>query len=193
MWMACVIKLLFRVGSRDTMWSLHISGRQMAILAVVCGGNAWIIGRSEGIIRMAICTFAGCLLTACVMDLSEHMVYRYVWVAAGISAVILCVMGNRAAGLFGYVVFVLIQQTVFARMYGRADCHAFCVCAAVLMAFGGSFSDYVTHMMLSFTILTIVQLGRKNVLPSGRLKIPVPMLPYITAGFWLWLDFGMQK
>ncbi|MBR1853937.1 MAG: hypothetical protein IJ794_12480 [Lachnospiraceae bacterium] len=90
-----------------------------------------------------------------------------------------------------WLLFAALQQFLFARMYGRADCHAFCCCGAIWMFEGGGFTLCVLHMVISFVLLTVVQLGRRNVTKKGRLKQAVPMLPYITAGFWicqLWVN-----
>lgn len=144
----------------------------------------------------AVCVFGGCMLAACVMDLKEQAVYRYIWPAAGLPVAFL-LWTNRADLLWDrsreFAVFAALQQLLFGRMYGRADCHAFCACAAVMLAWGQGFESYVIHMAIVFGLLTCVQLCRGNVTVRGRLKTPVPLLPYITAGFWLWVDFARRK
>lgn len=136
--------------------------------------------------------FSGSMALACIMDLREQMVYRFVWLIGGVGGVLLLLeMGGGNVTELG--VFLLLQQCLFSQFYGRADCHAYCVCAMVLCAFGMSMQDYLIHMLITFAILTFVQLVRGNILRTGRLREPVPLIPYITAAFALWVDFSAEK
>lgn len=142
--------------------------------------------------------FAAGLIVAAVMDLWEQMVYRFVWWAAGAAASAMWFMrpgaGAPPEGSVGQLVlYILLQQTVFGHFYGRADCHAFSVCALGMAALGMEFKDYLAHMALTFGALAAVQLMLGNVARSGRLKRPVPLIPYIVAAFWLWVDFTVGK
>ena len=167
------------------------------LLCVVSEGlNLWCNCHSPFFWKIAGAMFGGCLLAASVMDLAEHMVYRYVWFCFG-SIVICCVILNelmlwnilqagagRVLQWKEWLIFVILQQVVFANMYGRADCHAFCCCGAVWMLEGKGFDHCVQHLAVSFGLLVITQVIRGNINRHGRLKQPVPMLPYITVGFW---------
>lgn len=139
--------------------------------------------------------FVGSMVAACIMDVKEQLVYRFVWLiaAAGVSAVIVAVrmrgVGMNIASLTDLVLFVMLQQLWFGRFYGRADCHAFCVSAFMLWASGFVLLDYVMHMLLAFVGLALIQLMRRNVRRNGQLKKPVPMIPYIAVALWVWVDF----
>ena len=91
--------------------------------------NEGIILSAENLMRLVgISVWGACLLTACVMDLENCMIYNYVWWVGGIATTISMVMGTGER-LGGLVLFILLQELFFCRMYGRADCHAFSVCA----------------------------------------------------------------
>lgn len=128
---------------------------------------------------------SGGLLAAWVMDVETHLIYDFVWWISGSAALLLWIVsGNFRAVWWDVFCFIMLQQILFGRLYGRADCHAFSVCAPVLGAFGMTMQDYLVHMLISFCILTTIQLVRGNVDSRGRLKEPVPFLPCIVVGFW---------
>lgn len=138
---------------------------------------------------------AGSLLGACIMDIKEQMVYRFLWLIGGVGALVLVTCRMQEAGvecseLIDLGIFIAIQQVWFARFYGRADCHAFSVCATAMVALEMDMLDYMMHMILAFVGLAVVQIIRCNVARNGRLKKPVPLIPYITVAFWLWVDFA---
>lgn len=130
--------------------------------------------------------FVGCLLAACIMDVETKLVYRYVWIAAFVPLLILFWTADKSPSQAGWtelMIFTLLQQVLFSHVYGRADSHAFCVCAMAFTIFGGGFAECVVHMAISFLLLCIIQVYRKNVTVKGKLKVPVAMVPYITVGF----------
>lgn len=148
--------------------------------------------------NLGITVFGGSMLFACIMDLKEQMVYRFVWLIAGGAAGVLMVLhaldtGFEISRLCDLILFFGIQQLWFCRFYGRADCHAFCVCAAVMASMELGFKNWLLHMLNTFLGLSIVQLVRRNVGQDGKLKNPVPLIPYITVAFWLWVDFKCGK
>ena len=127
---------------------------------------------------------SGGLLAAWVMDVETHMIYDFVWWISGSAAFLLLVFSENARIVrWDITVFIVLQQLVFGRLYGRADCHAFSVCALVEGAFGMTMQDYLMHMLIALCILTVVQLAKSNVTGDGRLKEPVPFLPYIAVSF----------
>jgi hypothetical protein len=206
---------LLHLGSRDPDWSMRFSGA--VACAVSFGGLCSIVsiavaaenrtaGTWPGWVFLGI--FAGCLLTAAVMDWWEKMVYRFVWwVGGGAAGLFLLtqigqhlslnemgsVLWGRESPLWGLGIFLILQQQIFGRFYGRADCHAFCVCAVLMTAFGLRLADYLMHMMLTFGALTVVQLCRRNVTSRGKLREPKALVPYIAVCFWLWVDFAAGK
>lgn len=207
------VRGLFLLGSRDEQWSLRLTGkdrRRLAFLGalnVICiagmstGMNTDVENLAEivfwksalwGKIWWSI--FAGCLLAAAVMDWWERMVYRFVWLAAGAAAgLLLCGKICDGTVWLHLIIYVVLQELFFARFYGRADCHAFCVCAAMLTVLGMSFRDYLIHMALVFGSLTLIQGMRGNITKNGQLRSPVPLVPYIVAAFWFLVDFTARK
>lgn len=156
---------------------------------------------------------AGCLLMACVTDCQNCMVYHYVWWVGGAASIFLLgfswlgmfwkepscreplcpdcnydclklVVRAAAERLFPVLLFALLQKKLFFRMYGRADCHAFTVCAAAECGIGLGMKEYLVHMLLAFLLLGVVQGLQGNIGRKGNLKEDVAFLPYITISFW---------
>ncbi|MBR1930039.1 MAG: hypothetical protein IJ833_00995 [Lachnospiraceae bacterium] len=137
---------------------------------------------------------AGCLILACITDCTICSVYQFIWWpawSAEMGMVLLRILGYHKKGLpiresiLGLVVFVLLQEYFFARMYGRADCHAFVTCALAEWIRGMDMIVYPMHMAVAFGLLALVQGACGNISRTGRLKVAKPFLPYITAGFWI--------
>lgn len=137
---------------------------------------------------------AVCLLFACITDCRSREVYNVTWWAAGMAAGAL-LLGKRDrldAGILSELgSFILLQLVLFTKMYGRADCYAFSVCAVAETAAGLSLAGYLLHMLLSFALLAFVQALRHNIDRGGNLRQPVPFLPYITLAFWALLWYSV--
>lgn len=89
--------------------------------------------------------------------------------------------GNYA----GVAVFCLLQLAVFSRLYGFGDCLVFMMCALYLaIGYGRGLLDDLLLMLVTYCLLTIVQLVCRNV-RRGRLEKPVAMIPYIAAAMAL--------
>lgn len=138
------------------------------------------------------------LLAASRMDLRTMTVRRWVWAAGGIPVLGLLLrnalaqaggLRETAVSCLFLLLFFALQQGLFARMYGRADCHAFCLCAAAFALMGYGFELWIEHMALAYVLLAVAQALRRNIARTGNLKKPVPFLPYITVSFVLWVDF----
>lgn len=139
-------------------------------------------------------TIAACLLFACVTDCRSCEVYNFTWwIAGGAAGILLLWGGGQPDGvqLLELGVFILLQLKLFPKMYGRADCYAFSVCAVAEAAAGLSLAGYFLHMLLSFLFLAFVQALRHNIGSKGRLREPVPFLPYITLAFWALLWYSV--
>ncbi len=135
-----------------------------------------------------------CLLFACITDCRSCQVYNVTWWVSGAAAMILLLQrrDRLEKSIFlelGF--FVLLQLLLFSKMYGRADCYAFGVCAVAEAAAGLSLAGFLFHMLLSFTLLAFVQAIRHNIDRRGNLRRPVPFLPYITLAFWALLWYSV--
>ena len=131
-----------------------------------------------------------CFLAAAVMDYRTCRVYRlFWWIALGADILLwVCkadtILYSRLPEL---IFFCLLQELFFSKMYGRADCHGFCVGAVTLFCLGGSLWDFVMLMAYSFGLLFVVQAFRRNINKQGNLKKPVAFIPYLTTSFLLYL------
>ena len=129
-----------------------------------------------------------CYIIACVQDLRTCRVVNLLWWISGAAGTVLLLLqrnGRIGEALPGLLFFICLQQFLFSRMYGRADCHAFSVCALPLASLVVGLRGYLEQMLLAFLFLAIVQFFRKNIAENGNLKRPVPFLPYITLAFFL--------
>lgn len=161
---------------------------------------------AEGILLSLL---AGGLLAAACMDAESCYVYNYVWwwclLWTGVLAAVPVggqhtngglwritdgIHGNCIRQAAAALLFVILQQYLFARMYGRADSHAFSVCALAGCRWGGDMLWFLLHMLAAVTLLAVVQLWKGNVTRGGRLRTPKPFIPYIMITFWgeiLWM------
>ena len=178
---------------------------------VLAGGMAgdflmWCMAQGEPFLgKLFLAVIWGCFLLACITDVAICQVYNFVWWISGAAAMALlwlrCHM-NRDLGISGPIhtmgsmdvpsgsilalmVFCALQLIIFARLYGVADCYAFCVCAIVECAYGAGMGDFLMHMLLAVGLLLPVQAAKRNLNRYGNLKKPVPFLPYITLSFYL--------
>lgn len=137
---------------------------------------------------------AVCLLFACITDCRTREVYNVTWWAAGAAAAMLLLAEKERLDIYFLLelgFFILLQLLLFPRMYGRADCYAFSVCAVAEAAAGLSLAGFFLHMLLSFIFLAFVQALRHNIGKGGNLRRPVPFLPYITLAFWALLWYSV--
>lgn len=151
----------------------------------------------RGLVPFLWSLIGGCLLLAGITDLALCRVYNFVWwvaLAAGGTLLGMGVTGRMENGghvrheiclLIQLLLFFLLQFGVFGRTYGKADCYAFCACAVAVASLGGTMIGYLTHMILAYLFLILVQLQKRNISRRGCLKNPVPFLPYISISFWM--------
>ena len=183
---------LWLIGWLDHRIEPGKSVRVAVFMACILGDvlSGLILGQGEFLTRLSLSLLMGCLLLACITDIATCQVYNFVWWISGAAATALLV-GRRpeASAVWEVLLFGVIQMTLFARMYGKADCYAFCTCAVAEAGLGFGPAGFLMHMLVSFLMLAAVQAARRNIGPGGRLKKPVPFLPYITAGFYLMLIY----
>lgn len=185
---------LFLIGRLDR--TVEFSGRVKAAIALAGMAGSMLLNRKPepGLLpRLLLSLFIGCLLLACVTDLAICQVHNFVWWVAGSAGGLLFFERLRRVPegnghlVSELAVFCVIQLVVFGRLYGRADCYAFCVCAVMEAALGIGLKGFLVHMLFSLGLLTAKQAVRKNIGHDGNLRRPVPFLPYITAGMYLML------
>ncbi len=140
--------------------------------------------------------FAAALGHAAAMDRKYQRVRRGIWLWTGAAAAFLFVvraderLEEYSGAIPGILCFILLQFTLFAKLYGLADCFAFSCCGIFIGAFGGGLRECLLHMLLSTGILGTVQFCRGNVNRSGNLKEPKAFIPYIAVALpviVLWL------
>lgn len=177
-----------------------------AVVILVIGGmdgrlpeeNRLVIQGAQEILCSLL---AGGLLAAACMDAVHSYVYNYVWwwclpwtgillglpVSEAYMEDGVCRITDRFSiqQAAAVALFVLLQQILFAQMYGRADCHAFSVCALAGCAWQGNLLWFLIHMLSALTLLAAVQFCRRNVTPDGKLHVPKPFIPYIVVTFWV--------
>ena len=177
--------------------------RDSMILFGYCGIHSVLIchiSPMNAAATLLLSVLAGCLLFACMTDCKTCMVFQFTWWMAGIVGGVLlfrsftkdCIVLwsgelQREQRLLSLLLYILLQEVIFCRAYGRADCHAVGICAIVENAFGMNLLGYLIHMLLAFGGLAITQAFRHNINRKGNLKQPVAFLPYITISFWVLL------
>lgn len=127
------------------------------------------------------------LLYASAEDIRCQRVRRVLWwFVGGAGMGVLLIRRECTPGiLLDLFCFGAMQFLLFAKMYGKADCHAF-LCGGILLAsYGGTLREYLLHMLISIGLLGFMQLLRGNVNSKGNLKNPVAFIPYITAGLFV--------
>lgn len=175
-------------------------GIKACLLAAGVAGGAlleWIYGPGEFLSRLPLAMLLGCLLLACATDVVICQVYNLVWWIGGAASAMLLwrrlwlsdIPEDCVGILIDLTVFCVIQLKLFGRLYGKADCYAFCVCAVAGAGIGMRLELFMTHMAMAFVLLVPVQFSRRNIGTGGKLKEPVPFLPYITAAFYLLMIF----
>lgn len=178
-----------------TVWRMILWIVSIACNGTVCVHNACTMQGNEGTgavicICIGLIIVAKCLLAAADMDLRTCTVYNYLWWLIGgvglfLFAVQAVMQGRQLYKIADLVIFLLLQEFFFYKMYGRADCHGFAVCAVVGDSFGMGLREFLLHMLLAFGLLGMVQLIKKNVGTNGNLKKPVPFVPYLAVTFWV--------
>lgn len=174
----------------------------ISMLLIYISNTHFAENELAGIVLLGL--MAGCLLFASVTDSLQCEVYQFTWWISGGAAILLWgyhMYYHNVSVVTGYSViaksavtielfllllcYILLQEMFFVGMYGRADCHAFSVCAVTECALGMDIRWYFLHMTLAFCLLTIVQALRCNIGSTGRLKCEAAFIPYITLSFWM--------
>lgn len=89
------------------------------------------------------------------------------------------------------ILFSLLQYFLFMKLYGKADGMAFLIAAMAEGSLGYDIKVYLLHMIIGYLLLCLIQ-GLKGNIGKGRLKTPVPFVPYIWGSFLVILVFGKE-
>lgn len=193
------LKAVLCIAALDNSCYAGRFSERIHLMILICGEAAYRCGVTETarcpmFITGLLGIVTGCLLAACVMDVKESSVYQFVWwIGGGAGCLLLLCQCVGYGVLLQMLLFCLLQELFFAKMYGRADCHAFSVCSMIGAAFGLELSGFLIHMLLAFGLLGVVQGLRHNIAGNGNLKRPVPFLPYISVALLLQMLFGFVR
>ncbi len=134
--------------------------------------------------------FLLCLMLAACMDYMHQEVYNLFWLPPLLVWPLCCMerimalgQSEGMKGMLQLLLFMILQQFLFVRFYGRADCHAFCFCAAYLWLWDRGIYSYLFHMLCALGLLAVIQGIKGNISASGNLKMPVAFIPYIIASY----------
>lgn len=123
------------------------------------------------------------MIFAALCDFYTTEVYDWSWGFAGVAGIgILIYRGTEQEVFLQLFIFIALQALLFRKFYGGADCMAFSVSAIYLACSRGKgIYDFLIVMLLTFAVLTVVQLTKNNINRRGNLKRPVALIPYIAA------------
>lgn len=186
----CSLALLKLLTRLDQGHGLRADGTAggILLLGALLGAEytARLCGPQRPALWLAYLTLAVYLTVCAVTDIQTCKVYDILQIPAAAAGAILCLSQPPASmGGWGLVIFALLQYLLFRRFYGEGDVMAFLICGLYLVSGGGDLRTLLLHMALSFALLGVVQMFRRNINREGNLKVPVPFLPYI-AGSMLW-------
>lgn len=191
----CVLLCLWGLMLLDKEHGLRFSAHAIGMLCLGCFAAAilWYITTVEGKVweRFLWLLIHVCILCCSMTDHQTLQVYD-IFQYAGIilSACLLLTKANDMWLGISLILFALMQYLVFMRWYGSADGMALLVTAMAEASLGYDINVYLTHMIIAYLLLSVVQGMRGNIGRKGRLSKPVAFLPYIMVGFWVILAAG---
>ncbi len=132
----------------------------------------------------------GLLFAAALMDIVYQQVYDLIWLGITSLGTVLIFMNQKWSvdTVLSLAIFFVIQEVLMRRVYGPADCHALCSLAVVLAGYGVTLLGFTSMLAVSFMLMIITELAKRNVGKNLRLKKEIPMIPYVTVGFWVIFD-----
>ncbi len=162
----------------------------LAALSALNGVCVSIISPSgDNLSLFLLSVIGGSFLMAAVTDYVTCNVYRFVWWVAWAAGLALLFFrateGQDKLYVEELIIFCLLQELFFNKLYGRADCHGFCAGALTSCAIGGGMSDFLLCLTVAFGLLSVIQGIKGNINRRGNLKKPVAFLPYIAVSTWV--------
>lgn len=161
--------------------------------------DLWVkIARNQSVlIQVAWLVICSYFLSSALVDSMSHYVYDWFQIWGMAAAVYLALQQSgssfdriRIGG--SLIIFAILQAGIFMRLYGEADGMSFLVATLVESSLGYGIRMYLLHMIVSYLLLALVQICKKNVGGRGSLKKPVPFVPYILFGFYIVVVCGFS-
>jgi len=193
--MVCVYVLLQGMMRVDKDHGMEFSAGVWCILVIVsmAAAGIWQMATAEEtaagrfVWLLIHIYFVSCSMT----DIMTCQVYDLFQCMGVVSAGFLLLHSETSAWIgVSICLFALLQYMIFMRFYGAADGMAFLVAALAEGAMGFDVQMYLLHMIAAYLLLSLVQIAKGNIEPCGKLKRPIPFLPYIMVSFWGILIFG---
>ena len=191
----CVYAILRSLMKLDKMHGMVFSRKEWCLLLAGSLVMAGIWGemalKQSMSVKMAWLLIHIYFLSCSMVDSMTCHVYD-IFQIPGITAAGYLVLKQQSNVLIGIsiLIFTILQSGIFMRLYGDADGMALMVAAMAEGALGYDINVYLLHMIMAYLLLAVVQIYKRNVGGRGRLKRPVPFLPYITVSFLAVLIFG---
>ncbi len=143
--------------------------------------------QSEEIVKDVLgCFFWASIAMAAYSDYLFHEIYNFVYIPAIAGSIFRIVfMEISVIVVIELIIFCIVQFFLFSRFYGLSDCIAFSTCALYMTADNAGLKKYLYLMSITFILLAIVQLVKKNINRKGNLKRPVGLIPYIAVSMMI--------
>lgn len=193
--------LLLSVGILKLFWKIDNELQQYSfneiVKKVLCFGSiiSWglLLVYPQGVMTEQICIIVlAVYLTVCtVTDIFFYQVYDLMQYPGVLGGCIWILLKEPQTALGGsLILFAGMQYFILIKKYGKADGMGYCICSLYLAGSGVDIEGYLYHMIISFSLLAVVQGIRGNITRKGNLKKAVALYPYIAVGFiimWIFL------
>ena len=169
----------------------------LAVLEVILSGSIFYQLRADIVYGVFFSFGCGLLLSAAILDKATTLIPDWIYYLSSLFfGAIICngfvqKTGYNLMLIIELAIFIILQLFVFSRTFGFSDALAFSVFGLSCFALGLGWETMMTGMILSYFILIIVQLFKRNINRKMRLKKPVPFIPYIFASYCLTVGFAL--
>lgn len=173
--------------SKYCKWQHLIAFMYLSLLGIVMGDP------NKQVMQLLQAYMLSSLILAAWIDHYIQLIPDVIYAPGLTGGILWLIYYNPGADIIiNLIVFVSIQLLIFRRLYGGSDCLAYILCAVYLAGngCGKKLTDYLLFMLLTVIIELIDQIRKKNILKNGRLKRPVPLIPYIAGAMLLYGFFN---